>query len=62
MELPELIVRVRGTQSVQDFAKDLGVTRQAVYMWQSGAAKPSAKILARLGIRKDYTLTDEQTA
>ena len=41
MELPEIVTRVRGERSMRAFGDELGLTRAAVSLWESGTVRPS---------------------
>lgn len=61
MQLGVLLRQLRGARRVQDVARDLGVVRSAVYLWESTTTArrlPSATSLQQL--LDLYEATDEQ--
>lgn len=65
MELSEKILKLRKQAglSQQDVAERLGVSRQAISRWETGAVSPSADSLKMIGqlfkVPVDYLLDDE---
>lgn len=68
MTMGEKILSMRKARgwSQEELAEQIGVTRQAVSRWESGAAKPDAdKIIAvcdLFGVSADYLLRDQSAA
>jgi DNA-binding XRE family transcriptional regulator len=52
--IPELVREVRGQAKQAEFAEFLGVSRQTVYLWESGKFRPSDAQLAKMGITVEY--------
>ena len=57
MELKDIIRKLRGDQSRQQFADSLNVTRQAIYDWEHGNNVPRQQILDQLKIKADYKVS-----
>ena len=56
-------LRKKNSLSQEELAQELGVTRQAVYKWESGNSSPEIdkiRAIARLfGVSFDYLLNDD---
>lgn len=59
MELKTLVIQARGSIKAAEFARKLGVTRQAVYQWEQGKREPSSEMLEKMGIERQFVLTGE---
>lgn len=56
MELKDLVRQARGTKKASEFARELGVTRQAVYQWENDLRDPSEEMLTKMGIQTQYVM------
>ena len=52
--IPELVREARGAAKQAEFAESVGVSRQTVYLWESGKFRPSDSQLAKMGITVEY--------
>jgi len=53
-ELPEYIKRLRGKRTQEEFGKILGVSKQAVTQYESGATQPKSEILSLMGLERCF--------
>ena len=53
MDLRKHIEKLRDGRSLSQFARDIGVTRQALYNVMDGTSEPSEKLLKALGLEKE---------
>jgi transcriptional regulator with XRE-family HTH domain len=56
MDIGAMVTKRRGKQSMAEFARSLGVTRQRVWQWEHNDHKPPALIRRKLGIRIRYEM------
>ena len=56
MDIGAMVTIRRGKQSMAEFARSLGVTRQRVWQWEHNDHKPPALIRRKLGIRIRYEM------
>ncbi len=55
-DLPKYIRRLRGSQSQAEYGKSLGISKQAVTLYESGVNQPKPDVLAKLGLVRCYRL------
>jgi transcriptional regulator with XRE-family HTH domain len=60
-EFPIFLKARMGTDTVQEFADKIGVTRQLVYMLALGQRKPSAAVLKAMGLKVAYVVDRSST-
>ena len=58
-ELPLFLLSKMGETSIDDFAKQLGVTSQMVRMMLNGERRPGRALRAKLGIELFYGVVKE---
>jgi DNA-binding XRE family transcriptional regulator len=54
MDVAAMVLKIRGDRTQEQFAADLGCSRQSVVWWETGRFKPGKAMLLKLGISVHY--------